>query len=318
MRFKGFYLFFCFLFFISFGFAQNDGTEVSRNEIFDRLEARAKSLANRMQEMAEQDTSQPVSPSNFPQAYTSPVLVPAPLSSQVAVPTPDPSESTRVGDQRPEEPLPDASTFTTIEEDNAEYIPTASSQELNGDYYIMPSLGFVLSSESQVTYKFGLNNENEVKDLDNEIGTGVGIKAGIRLDNFFTEFGIKYTSSDFKIHGALKSGTPYTGDGTADILNFNARLGYTFQINEQLGLSGSAGLGLANRKNSIDISVGPISDNIGSSETVFSYDIGFSLCYLINESHLFSLGYNYANVAKISQFDALNLHYFELGWGINF
>jgi hypothetical protein len=315
MRFKGFYLFFCFF---SFGFAQNDVSEVSRNEIFDRLEARAKSLANRMQEMAEQqDTSEPASPSNFPKAYTSPVFVPAPQASQTAVPISDPSESTRVEEQRPQEPLPDASTFTTIEQDNAEYIPTASSQELNGDYYIMPSLGFVLSSESRVSYKFGLNNE--VKDLDNEIGTGVGLKAGIRFENFFTEFGIKYTSSDFKIHGALNSGrTTYTGDGIADILNFNARLGYTFQINEQLGLSGSAGLGLANRKNSIDISVGPISGNIGSSETVLSYDVGFSLCYLINESHLLSLGYNYANVAKISQFDALNLHYFELGWGINF
>ena len=318
MRFKGFYLFFCFLFFISFGFAQNDGTEVSRDEIFDRLEARAKSLANRMQEMAEQDTSQPVSPSNYPKTYTSPVLVPAPLSSQVAVPTPDPSESTRVGDQRPEEPLPDASTFTTIEEDNAEYIPTASAQETNGDYYIMPSLGFVLSSESKVTYDLGgIQN----KDLDNEIGTGIGIKAGIRFDNFFTEFGLKYSSFDFKIYGIDPVGSTYTGNGVVDILNFNARLGYTFQINDQLSLNGSAGLGLANRKNTFDITSDKgniFISTMASSETVFSYDIGFSLCYLINESHLFSLGYNYANVAKISQFDALNLHYFELGWGINF
>ena len=316
MRFKGFYLFFCFLFFISFGFAQNDASNVSRDEIFDRLEARAKSLATRMKEMVEQDTSPPVSRPNYPKTYSSPVFTPVPEPSQFGAPSPDQFEPTRVDDQSPEELHIDNSTFTTIEDDNTEYIPTASAQEINGDYYILPSLGFVLSSESQVSYKFG--PQNEVKDLDNEIGTGVGVKAGIRFENFFTEVGIKYTSSDFKIHGALGSGTLYTGDGVADILNFNARLGYTFQINEQISLSGSAGLGLANRKNSIDITIGPVSGNISSNETVLSYDLGFSLCYLINESHLLSLGYNYANIAKISQFDALNLHYFELGWGINF
>ena len=319
MKFKGIYLLFCLLFFYSSVFAQNDGSEVSRSQIFDRLEARAKSLATRMQEMVEQDSSPPVSPSNLPKDHSPSVFVPPSQTSPSLVPESDPVKSTRIDLKSPESPIPDDRTFTIVDEENEEYIPIASSQELNGDYYIMPSLGFVLTSESKVNYKF-VGQQNEVKDLDNEIGSGVGIKAGIRLDNFFTEFGIKYTSSDFKIYGALPNNGPiYTGVGIVDILNFNARLGYTFQVNEQLSLSGSAGLGLANRKNSFDIDLGIGTNfNIGSSETVLSYDVGFSLCYLINENHLLSLGYNYANVAKISQFDALNLHYFELGWGINF
>ena len=317
MRFKGIYLLFCLSFFLSFGFAQNDSTELSRSEIFDRLEARAKSLATRMQEMTEQDNLPSVAPSNFPTSYSPSDFPPASQPSQNIVPEPEPVKSTRIDVQSPEIPISDNSTFTTLDEDNEEYIPISSSQELNGDYYIMPSLGFVLTSESKVNYNFG--QQNEVKDLDNEIGSGVGIKAGIRLDNFFTEFGIKYTSSDFKIYGALPNNGPtYTGIGIVDILNFNARLGYTFQVNEQLSFSGSAGLGLANRKNSFDIDLGIVTFNIGRSETVLSYDLGFSLCYLLSETHLLSLGYNYANIAKISQFDALDLRYFELGWGINF
>jgi len=167
--------------------------------------------------------------------------------------------------------------------------------------------------------------------LDNEMGYVVGMRAGARFDNFFTEFGIKYSSLDYKatgiesVPGFLGSfvNLDYDATGSADILNFNAKLGYSFPINEVLSFNSSVGLGISNRRNDFDIvgGVGGLTlftDSTSSSETVLSYDLAFSIAYYHAESYQISLGYNYMNVAKISQFDALDLHYFELGLGLNF
>ena len=111
--------------------------------------------------------------------------------------------------------------------------------------------------------------------------------------------------------------------GSVDILNFNAKFGYSYSFNEVLSFNGSVGLGLSNRRNELHIAADAagfsvFNDRVSSNETVLSYDLAFSINYFVAESYLISLGYTYMNVAKISQFDALNLHYFELGLGLNF
>ena len=322
MRPKGISILLFFLASLVIGSAQDPSAKPTRSEIFDRMEARAQSLAKRMQEMSGKENQLPVevnpnvqtpvlSPSNLPQNSSKSEVVQEEKNGSFPVQYTEASEN--------RSPDPSGGSFYVVD-DSEDYLPIESAQELLGDYYISPSLGFVLSSESKVTYMLG--SSMEVKDLDNEMGYGVGMKAGIRFENFFTEFGIRYSSLDCKIYGSVpSSGSLYTGDGTIDVLNFNARLGYTFPINELISLNGSVGLGLTNRKNVIDNYLDNSNffiSSVSSSETVLSYDLAFSISYLMAESYLISLGYNYMNVGKISQFDALNLHYFELGLGLNF
>ncbi len=320
MRPKYFYIFLYFLSSCIYSFSQNIKTEPSRSEIFDRMEARAQSLAKRMQEMSGERSQ--TSDQNNPPSRASD------LSRSVTVPSSTSSESVDTQDQIPVQNsiIPEntiSETGTTnngfsVVDDSDDYLSLQSAQELLGDYYISPSLGFVLSSENNVIYRLGSTMVTD--NLDNEMGYGVGMKAGIRFDNLFTEVGIKYSSLDYQIYSEAKYAgrvLPYRGDDTLGVLNFNARLGYAFQINDLLSLNGSAGLGLSNRRNTLDFDK-QINDSISSNETVLSYDFAFSINYFTAESFLISLGYNYMNVAKISQFEALDLHYFELGMGLNF
>ena len=262
----------------------------TRSEIFDRMEARAQALTKRMQEMSGKESQLPLEVN--PNVQT-PVLSPSnptinSSNSEVVQEQKNgsfPVQNSEVSENR--SPDPSGDSFYVVD-DSEDYLPIESAQDLLGDYYISPTLGFVLSSESKVSYKLGPSME--VKDLDNEVGYGVGMKAGMRFDNFFTEFGIRYSSLDCKIYGSVpSSGSLYTGDGTIDVLNFNARLGYAFPINELISVNGSVGLGLTNRKNVIDLYLDNSNffiSSVSSSETVLSYDLAFSISYFMAEKLL--------------------------------
>ncbi|MDG1324377.1 MAG: outer membrane beta-barrel protein [Opitutales bacterium] len=331
MRLKGLYILISYLAHFTICFSQGQTAVLSRNEIFDRMEARAKSLAQRMDEMSGNSnrvsSPAPRATDSNPSSFS-----PPPPSSELIIegggasPTVNPFHSES-------QIVESTDGFSNEVDDNMDYLQIESAQEILGDYYILPSFGFVLSSESTVHYNYQANYQalNVVKDLDNEMGYVVGMRAGVRFANFFTEFGIKYSSLDYKATG-IESVAGFFGSsfnlnydavGSADILNFNAKLGYSFPINEVLSFNSSVGLGLSNRRNDFDILAGVggnilFTDSISSSETVLSYDLAFSIAYYHAESYQVSLGYNYMNVAKISQFDALDLHYFELGLGLNF
>ena len=332
MRLKGLYILISYLAHFTICFSQDQSATLSRNEIFDRMEARAKSLAQRMDEMSG-NSNRVSSPSATP-TYIKPSSFTSPPPTSEPIIENDGTSSQTVNPFHSESHI-EESTDSLLNEvdDNEDYLQIESTQESLGDYYILPSFGFVLSSESKVHYSYqdNLVRLNVVKDLDNEMGYVVGMRAGARFDNFFTEFGIKYSSLDYKatgvesVPGFLGSfvNLNYDAVGSADILNFNAKLGYSFPINEVLTFNSSVGLGISNRRNDFDIAAGVgglilFTDSTSSSETVLSYDLAFSIAYYHAESYQISLGYNYMNVAKISQFDALDLHYFELGLGLNF
>ena len=329
MRLTGLYILISYLAHFTICFSQGQSATLSRNEIFDRMEARAKSLAQRMDEMS--GNSNRVSPPTTPSTYSNPSSFTPPPPPDEPTVEQDGTFSPTVNPFHSESQIVEsADDFSDEADDNEVYLQVENTQESLGDYYILPSFGFVLSSESKVHYNYQ-DNFNVVKDLDNEMGYVVGMRAGARFDNFFTEFGIKYSSLDYKATG-IESVPSFLGSfvnfdydatGSADILNFNAKLGYSFPINEVLSFNSSVGLGISNRRNDFDIvgGVGGLTlftDSTSSSETVLSYDLAFSIAYYHAESYQISLGYNYMNVAKISQFDALDLHYFELGLGLNF
>ena len=290
MRPKGIFILLFFLAPLIIAPAQDPSAKPTRSEIFDRMEARAQALTKRMQEMSGKESQLPLEVN--PNVQT-PVLSPSnptinSSNSEVVQEQKNgsfPVQNSEVSENR--SPDPSGDSFYVVD-DSEDYLPIESAQDLLGDYYISPTLGFVLSSESKVSYKLGPSME--VKDLDNEMGYGVGMKAGMRFDNFFTEFGIRYSSLDCKIYGSVpSSGSLYTGDGTIDVLNFNARLGYAFPINELISVNGSVGLGLTNRKNVIDLYLDNSNffiSSVSSSETVLSYDLASSISYFMAEKLL--------------------------------
>lgn len=308
MRFKGFYFLISSIFLHSIGYSQNDNQVNSRNAIFDRLEARAKSLASRMDEMAgnanteQTGVNSPIPSSSVPLFNQEQEA----RSEEPSIPNPSNGSPTETS-------ISPNSAFTVV--DNSEdFLPPPTVQELKGDYYILPTLGFALSSES--TVKLKRDGSIEEKYLDNKMGYSIGVRAGMRFNDFYSDVGIKYSSIEFNTHGALR-GTPYIGEGSLDILNFNARLGYTFQLMDSLALNGSVGLGFANRKNILQDNIKRPS-TFTSNENVLSYDLAFSLSYDLADNFMVILGYNYVNVAEISQFSELNMHIFELGAVANF
>ena len=209
----------------SLAHAQPAEPKISRDEIFDRLEKRAQALAKQMEIMSQEDSNIPLGPiPRFDQE-----ILPPPPSSEP--PPPRPSSYTppprtladSLAAENPavkviseiEPPAPVSEIEPTISEppaseiepedpylnDSDEYVPLSSTQELLGDYYILPTVGFVLSSESSVSYAnsdplFPLSIN---KNLDNEMGYSLGLKGGIRFDDFFAELGIRYASLDYKI-----------------------------------------------------------------------------------------------------------------------
>lgn len=366
MKFNGILIFSSFLIFFSLARAQPAELEISRAEIFDRLEKRAQALAKQMEIMSQEDSKIPLGP--IPR-FDQEILPPPPSSEPLPPRHSSHTSSVRTLADSLAAEKPDVKVVSEIEppapvseiepedpylSDSEEYVALSSTQELLGDYYILPTGGFVLSSESSVTYSKRLTVKVDpfsvTKNLDNEIGYSLGVKAGIRFDDFFAELGMRFSSLDYKIEGQhtifMKNplflrnpinekefnnyDVSYKGLGSVDILNFNAKIGYTYLVNEILSLNASLGLGLSNRNNDLRLSFSnellqenlgsdfQSSDSISSSEIILSYDLAFSAIYYVAENFLLALGYNYMNMGSISQFDALHLHHFELGMGVNF
>ena len=318
MRHKGFLILFSFFTSLIISFSQDPSEKPTRSEIFDRMEARAKSLAKRMEEMSGKESQSPLQVSAPSQTQpSSNSKLPLTPSNSAGLPVQENWSSSVPNNLISEDRNPESSSEAFyVVDDSDDYLPIESAQELLGDYYISPAFGFVLSSESIVQIQNKNNNTVETLDLDNEVGFTVGMEAGFRFDDFFAELGLKYSSLEYKTHTSLNN-KPILGDGSVSVLNFSARLGYSYSLSDLLSINGSLGLGLSNRKNFLQQNPN-IDYELASSETVLSYDLAFSINYFMAESYLISLGYNYMNVGKISQFDALNLHYFELGLGLNF
>jgi hypothetical protein len=183
-----------------------------------------------------------------------------------------------------------------------------------GKYYIQPFIGFSIPPH-HVNFK-GLGYLAEIKT---EIGHAVGVNIGCRWGNFEAEIHYGYVNTEFKkaIYPAFYH-HPQHASGQSELFNGGARLGYGLPFGTGGWLRFASGVGFANRKDVLNLDVGPIITTFLDSETIFTYDFLFSLGYEFKNDLDFFVAYRILGLDARGDFDEATMHLLEFGLGANF
>ena len=295
----------------------SDGAPVSElQRRFLQMEQRALDLSNRLSEMSGtepidlSDRNESLAPvqleTDAQQSYDQ---LPGPMVEPLPI---------------PEEPIKEEMP-TIYQSEVVRVAPT--TQQRKGDYYLMPILGFSLSS--YIAYEFNEGGTNFSDDLDGGWGNSVGIMIGKRWDNWTAFCRIcyqyqKYTNDTF---GSIVTDTFANVAGTNESYLLNFGSGYSIPLSTKLSTYGDVGIGFAYRKDSIEgklyressgapVDLGPVSDF--ESSLVFTYDFSMGLEYMFSQNYSARLGYRLLGLTSNKSFGSSFQHLIELGVGANF
>ena len=200
-------------------------------------------------------------------------------------------------------------------------VPT--TQQRKGDYYIMPMLGLAFSSQSK------WKDEVETFTLDGDMGNLLGVEVGRRWDNWQAGVMIAYQYLDFEEISYTRSSTPEKLNASEESYSVSLSGGYSVPISERLSHIGSAGLGLAWRRNIAQRSYfvpqsvkGPASweryPGVLDSSLVFTYELSLGFEYLFVNNFSGYCGYRLMGLSSNKSFEGAFQHLLELGVGANF
>ena len=224
----------------------------------------------------------------------------------------------------PEEPITEE-VPTVYQSEVVRVAPT--TQQRKGDYYLMPVLGFSLSS--YIAYEFNEGGTAFSDDLDGGWGNSIGIMIGKRWDNWtaFCRIGYQYQKYENDRFTSMVPDTFADIDATNESYLLNLGSGYSIPLTTQLSTYGNVGIGFAYRKDSVDsqpyrIIGGSRFDLIPSSDfessLVFTYDFSMGLEYMFSQNYSARLGYRLLGLTSNESFDGSFQHLIELGVGANF
>jgi len=191
-------------------------------------------------------------------------------------------------------------------------IPPRYLEDEKGSFYFQPFIGFSLVSGGMK-----IAESNLIPDADHDVGFGLGVSYGKRWGNLTGEVHLSHYSNDFS--GAKDS----VGvglillDGSTEITNLGARLGYGVPFGEKGSIRAAAGFGFAERRTISNFS-GNIASSLGETATLFSYDFLVAMAYEIGIGWDASLAYRVLNVNEYLAYDAISAHLFEIGLTKNF
>jgi len=199
----------------------------------------------------------------------------------------------------------------------------ATTQQRKGDYYLMPSIGFALATNTTFS-------ENQLDDeLEGKWGNSISILAGRRWDNWMAYARVAYQYLEYenpKFQGLTQ---PTRVEGTEESFSLMVGGGYTIPLFGGLSTYGGMGGGLAWRRNSADVEI-YVSNLFGTgwqsdpnqsqsdSELVFTYDFSLGLEYLLKNNFSVLLGYRLLGLSSNHSFEGSFQHLIELGVGANF
>lgn len=221
----------------------------------------------------------------------------------------------------PEEPAEETTPTVFASEVNR---VVATTQQKKGDYYLMPILGFAVSTHT--TYAKDSFDDN----LEGEWGNSIGISAGKRWDNWMLYGRVAYQYLEYEnpsFNGV--PGVNTRASGIEESFSLAGGVGYSVPIVGGLSTYGGAGFGFGWRKNSLDIEYEVIAlgitswqyDQTGSSTEssfVFTYDFSLGLEYLFKNNYSALLGYRLLGLSSNHSFEGSFQHLIELGVGANF
>lgn len=191
-------------------------------------------------------------------------------------------------------------------------IPPRYLEDEKGSFYFQPFIGFSLVSGGMK-----IADSNLIPDADHDAGFGLGVSYGKRWGNLTGEVHLSHYSNDFS--GAKDSvgvGLILV-DGSTEITNLGARLGYGVPLGEKGSIRAAAGFGFAERRTISNFS-GNIASSLGETATLFSYDFLVAMAYEIGIGWDASLAYRVLNVNEYLAYDAISAHLFEIGLTKNF
>ena len=199
-------------------------------------------------------------------------------------------------------------------------VPT--TQQRKGDYYIMPMVGLAFSSQSK------WKDEVETFTLDGDMGNLLGVEVGRRWDNWQAGVMIAYQYLDFEEILYSKNSTPHKLNATEESYSVSLSGGYSVPISERLSHIGSAGLGLAWRRNIADLRYFVGKDPadwesypegaVLDSSLVFTYELSLGFEYLFVNNFSGYCGYRLMGLSSNKSFEGAFQHLLELGVGANF
>jgi opacity protein-like surface antigen len=197
----------------------------------------------------------------------------------------------------------------------------ATTQQRKGDYYLMPSVGFAVATNTTFS-------ENALDDeLEGEWGNSIGILAGRRWDNWMAYARVAYQYLEYENPNFQGLTKPTRVEGTEESFSLMIGGGYTIPLFGGLSTYGGLGGGLAWRRNSADVEIdfggilGWITDpnqSQSDSELVFTYDFSLGFEYLLKNNFSVLLGYRLLGLTSNHSFEGSFQHLIELGVGANF
>ena len=201
-------------------------------------------------------------------------------------------------------------TEATLEDD----VEPITMESHVGKYYIQPFIGFSIPPH-HINFK-GLGYLAEIKT---EIGHAVGINFGRRWRNFEAEIHYGYINTEFKkaIYPAFYY-HPQHASGQSELFNGGARLGYGLPFGTGGWFRFASGVGFANRKDVLNLDLGPTITTFLESETIFTYDFLFSLGYEFKKDLDVFVAYRVLGTVSKGDFDESTMHLLEFGLGANF
>ena len=196
----------------------------------------------------------------------------------------------------------------------------ATTQQRKGDYYLMPSVGFAVATNTTFS-------ENELDDeLEGEWGNSIGILAGRRWDNWMAYARVAYQYLEYENLNFQGLPLPTRVEGTEESFSLMVGGGYTIPLFGGLSTYGGLGGGMAWRRNSADVEVFISPDwradstapNKSQSSLVFTYDFSLGFEYLLKNNFSVLLGYRLLGLTSNHSFEGSFQHLIELGVGANF
>ena len=195
-------------------------------------------------------------------------------------------------------------------------VPT--TQQRKGDYYIMPVLGLVFTSDTKYS-DLGTN-----RTLDGDFGNIFGLSIGKRWDNWIAFSRVSYQYLDYDeylIPLGAKSYSKLLHSEESYSLSLGG--GYSIPITEKLSTNGTVGLGCAWRRNIIKEWVTwsqgwRHADSELYSSLVFTYELSLGFEYLFVNNFSGYFGYRLMGLSSNKSFEGAFQHLLELGVGANF
>jgi hypothetical protein len=174
---------------------------------------------------------------------------------------------------------------------------------------------------SEVSYsKTPRVGSSTIADVETAVGTTVGLAYGRRWRNLDGELHFSYShlgyesiiTSEPVVYG------PVDTDGSLEVFQIGARIGYGLPFGESGWLRAAGGFGYAKRKDYVSMTEFSYIPDFYENNSVFTYDLLFSLGYEMAMGLDAFVAYRLLGTSSNGDFGSIAMHLFELGLGANF